>query len=251
MVMNFFIDALRHRLFRIGGGPSFRSFLRRDARQDYRGRMADLFFANKGETVHKWPHYLPVYDKLFSDAPARVRFLEIGVYRGGSMKLWREFFGPEATIFGIDIDPYCSRFDGNHGQVRIGSQDDPAFLHSVVQEMGGVDIVLDDGSHKARHQRASFEILFPLLEQGGLYVIEDMHTSYWPIYEGGLRRRGTAMEFLKGKLDQMHRHYYKANANTSDQIPQIESITFFDSIAAIRKGRQHPRYSTMVPRYEE
>lgn len=249
--MRSFIDKLRRKIFSLAGGPTFGSFLRHDVQQDYSGRMADLFFSNKGETVHKWPHYLPIYDKLLGDAPGNVRFLELGVYRGGSMKIWREFFGPDANIFGIDIDPRCAQYDGEHGQVRIGSQDDPEFLRSVVEEMGGVDVILDDGSHIARHQRASFDILFPLLEEGGLYLIEDMHTSYWPTYEGGLRKRGTAIEFLKDKVDLMHRHYFKANTNTADQIPEIESITFFDSIAAIRKQRQQPRYTTMVPQHEE
>lgn len=249
--MNRIIGKYRLELFKLLGGPSFDSFKKSSTQQDYQGRAADLFFSNKGETVHKWPHYLPIYDKLFDSVAADVRFLEIGVYRGGSMKLWREYFGPDATIFGIDIDPDCARFDGQHGSVRIGSQDDPTFLQAVVEEMGGVDIILDDGSHIASHQRASFEILFPLLKQGGLYVIEDMHTSYWPTFEGGLRKSGSAIEFLKQKVDQMHRHYWKAGTNTSDKIPEIESIQFFDSIAAIKKGKQLPRYTTMVPRYEK
>lgn len=248
--MNFLIDRMRMKLFRLLGGPDFQDFKRFDVEAENTGRLAELFFSNTGETVHKWPHYFPFYERIFQNLPPEVRFLEIGVYRGGSMKLWREYFGPQAKIFGVDIDPRCAVYDGLHGQVRIGSQDDPDFLCSVVKEMGGVDVILDDGSHIARHQRASFDILFPLLETNGLYVIEDMHTSYWPNFEGGLRRRGTAVEFLKEKVDLMHRHYWKAGTNSSDQIPEIESIEFFDSIAAVRKRVQQPRYTTMVPRYE-
>lgn len=238
---------LRSKLFKFLDGPSFSNFKNDEMPAEYKGRIADLFYSNTGHTIHKWPHYLPIYEQLFSQSGKSVRFLEIGVYRGGSLGLWRKYFGPEATIFGVDIDPDCSRYDGVDGQVRIGSQDDAEFLQSVVAEMGGVDIILDDGSHIARHQRASLEILFPLLNEGGLYVIEDMHTSYWPTFEGGLKRKGTAIEVLKGKLDAMHRHYYKSGINTSDQIPEIESIQFFDSIAAIRKARQCPRYTMMVP----
>ncbi len=65
-------------------------------------------------------------------------------------------------------------------QVRIGSQDDPAFLRSVIDEMGSPDIILDDGSHVSDHQKISFETLWPLLKVGGLYVIEDLHTAYFP-----------------------------------------------------------------------
>ena len=115
--------------------------------------------------------------------------------------------------------------------------------------MGGLDLVMDDGSHVATHQRASFKTLFPLLSDGGLYLIEDTHTSYWPyFFEGGLRRKGTAIEFTKCMIDDMHQHYYKKGANRSDAIPEIESIQFFDSIIAIRKKRQYPRMHTTIPR---
>ena len=215
---------------------------------DYPGRCAEIFFANDKEAVHKWVHYLPIYDRIFSPYVGQpLRFLEIGVFRGGSMNMWREFFGSEATIFGIDVDPKCAAYNGISGQVRIGSQDDPAFLRSVVEEMGGVDIVLDDGSHIASHQRASFGALFPLLSDGGLYVIEDLHSAYWPSYEGGVRRPGTGIEFLKNKIDEMHQHYMRPGLNTADRIPAIDNIRFFDSIAVIEKRQQQPRGCVIVP----
>jgi hypothetical protein len=170
------------------------------------GTFADIVKSHGGSVIHKWEHYLPLYDRYFG--PFRnefvgvgghrrpLRFLEIGVFRGGSLEVWRRFFGPDAVIAGIDIDPACARFDGVAAMVRIGSQDDPEFLRQVVAEMGGVDAVLDDGSHVASHQRASFGTLFPLLSESGVYMIEDTHTAYWPgWHEGGLRRRGTAIEF--------------------------------------------------------
>lgn len=214
----------------------------------YEGRCADIFFSHSGPGILKWLHYLPIYHRAFGSFVGRpVRFLEIGVLAGGSMRMWREYFGPSATIFGIDINPDCAAYGGTAGQVRIGSQDDPAFLRAVVAEMGGVDIVLDDGSHVASHQRASFDVLFPLLNDGGLYLIEDLHTSYWPDYEGGLKREGTGIEFLKDLVDQMHRHYFSRGANRPDQMLPVESIQFFDSIAVIEKRRQHARQLAIAP----
>lgn len=219
-----------------------------DVRPAVTGRSADLVFGNQGPSVDKWIHYLPVYDRLFSPYVGKpVRFLEIGVYRGGSMKLWREFFGSSAIIYGVDVNPACAVFDGQHAQVRIGSQDDTGFLQRTVAEMGGLDLVLDDGSHIARHQRVSFEALFPLLEEGGLYLIEDTHTSYWPSQGGGLRRGGTAIEYMKDLIDKMHEHYYRAGRNTPDAIPPIEAIEFLDSMIAIRKRKQAPRARVVVP----
>jgi hypothetical protein len=113
--------------------------------------------------------------------------------------------------------------------------------------MGGVDVVLDDGSHIATHQRASFDVLFPLLAEGGLYMIEDVHTAYWPGFEGGLRKRGTAIEFLKEKVDEIHKHYIKDGLNNTESMSDIESIQFFDSIAVVRKRKQLPRFHVKSP----
>lgn len=181
--------------------------------------FSTLFYGYDGDhLINKWNHFLPIYSRLF--APYRngmpdgrpLRFLEIGVYEGGSLDLWRRFFGDSAILYGIDVDPRCAVFDGRAAQVRIGSQADPAFLRSVVAEMGGVDIVLDDGSHVASHQRVSFETLFPLMAEDGLYVAEDLHTSYWRDYEGGYRRKGTFLEMTKAFIDDMHAWYHHRGA---------------------------------------
>ena len=136
------------------------------------GSLAAIFWANQGPIVHKWLHYLPIYESYLE--PFRgsdLKFLEIGVSKGGSLQMWREYFGDRAVLFGIDIDPECAKYDGQSGQVRIGSQDDPEFLARVIDEMGGVDVVLDDGSHDSHHIRASLNALYPKLSEGGLYMV--------------------------------------------------------------------------------
>lgn len=110
----------------------------------YEGDLAKLFADNKGTRVNKWHHYLPLYEQYFAKYRGTlVRFLEIGFYLGGSLGMWRNCLGRDATIFGIDIDPECTAFDGKYGKVRIGSHDAPELLASVVEEMGRVDVVLD------------------------------------------------------------------------------------------------------------
>ncbi len=251
--MNEIWTKLSNRFWRLKGrkAASFSSFAAAagDVPQlEFTGRLGEIFLSNKGDLIHKWVHYLPIYEKLFFPfVGTAVRFLEIGVLKGGSLKMWREYFGQKASIFGIDIDPCCEAYDGKYGHVRIGSQTDPEFLRRVVSEIGGIDIVLDDGSHVASHQKLSFNILFPLLSEGGLYLIEDLHTAYWPGYGGGLKRNGTAIEFLKGKVDEIHEHYYRPSLNHPETMPYIESIQFFDSIAAIVKRKQLPRHHVQVP----
>jgi hypothetical protein len=196
-----------------------------------------LFYQNDGPMVHKWIHYLDVYERhlsRFRDRPFRL--LEIGVYHGGSLHLWRRYFGPKAVIFGIDIDPQCATFNGKDGMVRIGSQDDPAFLRSVVDEMGGVDVVIDDGSHIASHQRASFDILFPLLASDGIYICEDLHTSYWRGFlGGGYRRRTTFVETAKRLIDDIHSDFHRKPQSVRDAHRIIDGLHFYNSMVVIEK----------------
>ena len=214
--------------------------------------LGDLFYNHTGRTVYKWTHYLPAYDEVLqhfragfplSDGGHRpLRMLELGVFHGGSLQIWRQFFGPDASIWGIDINPECEAVDDPNLEVRIGSQADPAFLTAVVQEMGGVDLVVDDGSHIARHQRASFETLFPLLSDGGVYVVEDTHTSYWWDYGGSYRLRRSFLGLTKQLIDDMHAWYHGHGSNNPVRADlSISKITIYDSIVAIHKlARSRP-----------
>ena len=204
--------------------------------------FARVFFRHKGRVARKWIHYLEVYDRYLSGyRGSDVRLLEIGVDEGGSLEVWREYLGPHATIFGVDINAACADRVDPPNQCRIGSQDDPEFMRGVVAEMGGVDVVLDDGSHVAPHQQLTFAALFPLLPEGGLYMIEDMHTSYWPGgFKGGLRRKGTAIEMVKEAIDDMHRWYYKQRRQP---LGPIGAIHVYDSLVVIEKRTsQQPRH---------
>ena len=162
--------------------------LRQHIKENYGfdGELLEIFSSHVGEIITKWHHYIPLYDRYFSKfRGSKVRMLEIGVDQGGSLAMWRKYFGEEAVIYGIDINPTCKMYNGRHGEVRIGSQEDEYFLASVVEEMGGIDIVLDDGSHVMSHLKQSLSFLYPLLADGGVYFVEDLHTCYWQGYGGG------------------------------------------------------------------
>ena len=213
-----------------------------------RSPVHEAFYSNTGSLVHKWQHYLPIYDRHLSRyRGTRVRFLEIGVFRGGSLRMWRKYFGDQATLFGIDVDPRCRRYDGESGSVRIGSQADAEFLRRVVDEMGGVDVVLDDGSHIANHQNASFDVLFPLVSPQGTYLCEDTHTAYWRGgYEGGYRRRSTFIERCKLLIDDIHAEFHDKPSSVPDAHRSISGIHFYNSIIAIEKAPQSPSRSIKI-----
>lgn len=203
--------------------------------------LEGLFWSNEGPIVHKWHHYLPIYERYF--APFRQkspRFLEIGVSKGGSLSLWRSYFGPDAVIFGIDIDPSCAELNGESGQVRIGSQDDPEFLRKVVEEMGGVDIILDDGSHYSKHIRASLNTLFPLLEDGGVYMVEDLHATYWKTHEGGYQEPNSIIGDIRQMYDDMHHWYHSEGQKIEATADKLAALHLYDSVAVLEKKRVPP-----------
>ena len=217
--------------------------VREDIRRKYKfdGDLVDIFTNIPAPLIHKWHHYLPIYDRYFSlyrDTP--VRFLEIGVSRGGSLEMWRQYLGDEAVIFGIDIDEECRRFNGVNGEVRIGSQDSEAFLSSVVSEMGGVDIVLDDGSHQMKHVRKSLEVLFPKLSVGGAYMIEDLHCAYWPAYGGGLRSKGNFFSDIRDIVDGMHAWYHPRLSSRPNVTAGCSAIHVHDSVVVLEKTEMFP-----------
>ena len=215
------------------------------------GELAGIFLSTPH--LQKWMHYLPIYERTLAGFRSQpLRFLEIGVDRGGSLQAWRRYFGPEATLVGIDINPTCAEYDnppdGTH--VRIGSQEDARFLRSVVDEFGFFDVIVDDGSHFTSHVIDSFRFLFPHgLAAGGVYLVEDLQTSYWRHY------RNAATSFIdlaKGLVDVAHRHYQEEGLLEPDfrigserrrmkmTVPLatrlVESIEFHDGIVVIHKA---------------
>ena len=209
-------------------------------RYDHESDLLHHFVDNRGPVVHKWHHYIPLYDRYLSRfRGGKTRFLEIGVGRGGSLRMWRRYFGDEAVIFGIDVEPDRASFGGSHAQVRIGSQDDRGFLESVVGEMGGLDVVIDDGSHQMAHVRSTLETLFPLLDERGVYVIEDLHAAYWSRFGGGLRSPTNFFRLVDELVDDMH-HWYHPEAPRHPGIGDTcFGIHVHDSLVLLEKNLRH------------
>jgi 23S rRNA U2552 (ribose-2'-O)-methylase RlmE/FtsJ len=213
--------------------------VKNDIQEKYQhsGDLLELFANNKNFLVHKWHHYIPLYERYFSPFRGRkMRFLEIGVSKGGSLQMWRNYFGQEATIFGIDIDPECLKFSGLAGEVRIGSQADKNFIESIVREMGGVDVVLDDGSHNMKDIRSSLEYIFPQLSDGGIYMIEDLHSSYWKSFGGGYRNSKNFFGYVMDLVDDMHHWYHRKGLKHPDISKNCSGIHVHDSIVVLEKN---------------
>ncbi|MBK8226564.1 MAG: class I SAM-dependent methyltransferase [Flavobacteriales bacterium] len=202
--------------------------------------MNDLeryFNSNSGRLIHKWMHFFEVYDRHFSRYRGKeVVVLEIGVFHGGSLQMWKQYFGPGAVIHGVDINPRCKELEEEQVTIHIGSQSDPAFLQRLKAELPPIDILIDDGGHTMRQQNITFDELFDAVKPGGVYLCEDLHTSYWLQYEGGHRRPGTFIERCKGLIDQLNAWHSEQRSLKVDRFTRsARSMHFYDSVVVIEK----------------
>jgi len=131
-----------------------------------------------GPGIWKWDHYFDVYHRYFKKFVNReVHILEIGVYSGGSLLMWKQYFGENCHIYGVDVEQDCKVYEDDSTRIFIGDQANRQFWRSFKEQVPKLDIVVDDGGHKANQQIVSLEELLPHLRPGGIYVCEDLETS--------------------------------------------------------------------------
>jgi hypothetical protein len=188
------------------------------------GKLEDYFVGNKGRLMTKWLHYFDIYERHFGRFVGQeVNVLEIGVFHGGSLQMWKHYFGDQAAIYGLDVNPRVKSLEEDRIHILIGDQGDRNFWTGVKPSLPVFDIIIDDGGHTMDQQRITFEELYPLLSPTGVYLIEDLHTSYWPRFGGGYERPDSFVEYSKRLID-------KLNAWHSTW-----SMSYYDSVLVIEK----------------
>ena len=205
--------------------------------------MNDLeyyFRNNNKRLIHKWIHYFEIYDNHFNRFRNKpITLLEIGCYQGGSLQMWKHYFGNQAKIYGIDINPKCKQLEEENIQVFIGSQTDTNFLQTVISKIAPIDILIDDGGHTMKQQIVSFGELYPHIQENGVYLCEDLHTSYWKDYGGGYKKKSSFIEYSKNFIDSLHAYHSREKKFKVDPITQsAHSLHYYDSIMVIEKRKR-------------
>lgn len=214
-------------------------------------RIALKAGTDKSSNFH---NYTEVYSQYFAELRNKpITFLEIGIYKGHSVMLWEKYF-PHAELHFIDISDTLIEYYTPRAQYHFIDQADIPALQKFAKDIkGGFDIIIDDGGHLMSQQINSFKALFPYLKSGGLYIVEDLHTSYWQHFGGQgdtihpQAGPGTAIEFLTRLVDDLN---YTGAATTcadwkktpSDMMSQLNdfqkniySIQFYKSLCIIKK----------------
>ncbi len=178
--------------------------------------------------------YFDIYDDLFSRyRNKKVTFVEIGILGGGSLFMWRDFFGPEARIIGVDLNPEAKKWEKDGFEIFIGSQSDEDFWIEFVKQVGQVDVVLDDGGHTFEQQIVTIESLLESIKDGGLLVVEDTHTSYM---KGFGDKSFSFIEYVKRNIDKINFRFGGFDKSNADF--RVWSIQVYESIVAFHINKK-------------
>ena len=204
--------------------------------------LQDFFNRHQGRLMSKWTYYFDVYHRHF----ARYRgtactIVEIGVYHGGSLEMWRDYFGPRARIIGVDIEERARALAAAGTEILIGDQEDPGFLNQLAEKAGSIDILIDDGGHHMQQQVNTLLHLYPHIAANGVYLCEDLHTSYWEEFGGGLRQPQTFIEFSKRLIDKLNAFHSRDDELIADgYTASTQSMHYYDSMLVIEKRPRQP-----------
>ena len=217
--------------------------------------------AHHGKLSDKWSAYYDVYDAIFSEYRHKpVSILEIGIQNGGFLEILANYFKMAKAIVGCDVDERCGniKFDDKRIKIVIGDIKDHKTITNIINLSNNYDIIIDDGSHTHEDIIKAFLLLFPYVKDGGVYIIEDLHASYWKSYDGGVFKPITAMNFFKRLLDVVNYEAWGVGIPRKEvlkpflqhfnmdidefDLAHIRSIEFYNSLCIIRKDNPEKAY---------
>jgi len=192
----------------------------------------------KGPGIWKWHHYFEIYHRHLAKFIGKpVKMLEIGIFSGGSLGMWKSYFGTGCHIYGVDIEEACKAYQSEEVSVFIGDQEDPAFWDRFIKEVGDVDIVIDDGGHTHGQMIVTLEKMLPRLRPGGVFICEDIQ---------GLHHK--FIEFAAGLVSELNRLGAKKNEvfSASGFQSYCHSIHFYPFVTVIERNPEpRPEFFSM------
>lgn len=187
-----------------------------------------------GPGIWKYRHYFEIYDRHFQKFRNKdVNILEIGVYSGGSLGMWKAYFGQRCRVYGVDIEDSCKLHEGDGVEVFIGDQADRAFWREVKAKVPYFDIIVDDGGHETDQQVITLEEMLPHLAPGGVYLCEDVEgrSNNFGFYASGLSCQLNA----RTALHDLENNERRLVTSTSAFQSAIHSIHIYPFVVVIER----------------
>ena len=180
----------------------------------------------------KRSNYFDIYDVVLSKyIGKKVTVIEIGVLNGGGLFMLRNFLGHEARIIGVDLNPSCKIFEKYGFEIEILNQSNRKSWNEFFTRVGKVDIIIEDGGHTNYQQINSLSSCINNIRDGGIYLCEDTHTSYWP--EFGNPSKTSFIEFIKTSIDIINSRGPRIKRVDREEFNNVYSIQFFESVVCL------------------
>ena len=202
-------------------------------------KNSDLYklYQNSPYRSVKHSGYFQVYEQIFRNfIDSKFTFVEVGIHNGGSLFMWREFFGKDARIIGIDLNPKAKQFEKYGFEIFIGDQSSKKFWSNFYNEVGNIDILLDDGGHTYEQQIVSVVSSIDFINNNGMIVVEDTHTSYFKKF--GYPSRHTFINWAKKLIDNINSRSEDVTVQNPIFKNIIHSIEFFESIVVFKVNKE-------------
>ena len=215
-------------------------------------KFSDIYKGHIGKLSDKWTSYLDIYDDIFVDYEGKeVNVLEVGIQNGGSLEIYAAYFKNAINLVGCDINQNCHKlnFTDKRIKINVGDINDIDIINII--NKNNYDIIIDDGSHSSRDIILTFANYFQNLNLGGVYIIEDLHASYWASCGGGIKHPFSSINFLKDLCDIINYENWGIEVKRKDlilkfqeyysfeiselELSMIHSVQFYNSICVIRK----------------
>ena len=203
--------------------------------------LLSLFYESEYYSL-KYKNYFPIYEKLFSKYRGKkITFVEVGVLSGGSLFMWRNYFGKDARIIGVELNPEAKRFEKYGFEIHIGNQSDENFWKDFFEKVGDVDIILDDGGHTNFQQIVTACSCIPFIKDNGIMVVEDVFHSYGVSYgASGFYNpsKYSFINFCKKTVDDVNYRFPENKKFKFSLNKNVFSVEFFEAIVAFNINKE-------------
>jgi hypothetical protein len=205
-------------------------------------KIYESYMTSKYSSI-KHTSYFHVYENLLTPFRGKdITFVEVGVYNGGSLFMWRDFFGPKARIIGVEFNPDAKHWESEGFEIHIGDQSDANFWRDFYTKVGPVDVVLDDGGHSNAQQIVTVAESVAHINDGGMIVVEDTHASY--LAQFGNPSKYSFMNYAFDVVHSINNRFPLVKSSNNLLSAHVSSVQFYDSIVSFHIDRRECFVST-------
>jgi hypothetical protein len=194
----------------------------------YKSSLRDIYDAGEFLSI-KYDSYFPIYEELLAKYVNKsITLVEVGIFNGGSLFMWREFLGPGARIIGIDLNPDAKEWEKHGFEIYIGDQGDENFWKHIFRKIGPVDVLIDDGGHTNLQQIMTTHYAIQNIRDGGVIIVEDVHTNY--LREFGNPFKFSFLNFTFKIIDGINSRAFALRYKYAKYSSRVYRVSFYESI---------------------